>query len=196
MAQCSQCSNPAMFLLEGHPVCLHCYATFQQLIQARIATLNQELNYIADMAESMTGIYGVMPRYKVPQPVVHTGPMTFHNINVNKSVVGSINTGTIQRLNVALSQISLSGNEELQAGLKQFAEAVLDEATLDAKFRNDLLEQLAFISTQLASGQESRQRSVLAAVVESVANAVTTAGGLAKLWEALRPMIEKCLGAA
>jgi hypothetical protein len=51
----------------------------------------------------------------------------FHNIKVDRSVIGSINTGEVKRIDVAMSHIGAYGNEELVKALKEFTEAVINE---------------------------------------------------------------------
>lgn len=192
--RCSQCQNEAMFELEDHPLCLHCYSKYQQIVQARIAALNQELNYIADMMEATTGVYGVMPRYPVPQPpVMHTGPMTLHNIKVDRSIVGSINTGTIARLDVALGQIGMGGNEELRTALAEFTQAVLADKAIDDNFRNELLERLAFIGSQMAAKPAERQRGIVSAVMTAISLTVQNISTLGTLWDKARQYLERML---
>lgn len=55
------------------------------------------LNYLTARREMAVGMPGLFPRMEVPQPVIHSGH-TFHNVNVDRSVIDTINTGVIQNL--------------------------------------------------------------------------------------------------
>src|SRR5207247_9593391 len=64
------------------------------------------------------------PRYQVPEPtpIIQRGPMNFHNIKIDRSVVGAINSGDVQRIEVAMNNINAHGGEVLAAALKEFTE--------------------------------------------------------------------------
>src|SRR5437868_5036041 len=109
---CNQCGKPAIARVNGHPLCVGCYSIVQTAWREKDIALKEQLNYLMAEAEAVTGLYGTMPRYEVQTPVIHQGPMTFHNIRVDRSVVGAINTGDVKRIDVALSQISVAGEHE------------------------------------------------------------------------------------
>ena len=73
---------------------------------------------IASM-EMITGVTGY-PRYQVPEPspIIQRGPMNFPNIKIDRSVVGAINSGDVQRIEVAMNNIQALGGEALAGSLK------------------------------------------------------------------------------
>jgi hypothetical protein len=148
MAACSQCGKPAMYSRAGHPLCLDCNWKAVQTWQHRDAALKQQMNFLLDQAEALTGMYGVMPRYKVARPLIHQGPMNFHSINVDRSVVGAINTGNVEKMEVALNNIhTKNGNAELERALKEFTEAVLRETSLSVHAKDEIVEQSSIAAT-------------------------------------------------
>ena len=144
---------------------------------------------LLDQAEAMTGLYGVMPRYKIQPPVIHQGPMNFHSIKVDGSVVGAINTGNVKKMEVALNNIHFKNlNPELEQHLKQFTEEVLAEENLPVEAKNDIVEQLSVLAAQVAMPQESRIKIVMKALVTSIAaNIVST--GLVEHWATIKQML-------
>ena len=190
MPSCSQCGKPAIVSVGNNPLCVDCYLKFQQAIQIQNTMLVQEMNYLTDMMETTVGLYGILPRYKVPQPMVHQGPLTFHNIKVDQSVVGSINTGEVQRIDVAMSHIKTSGNEELVKALKEFTEAVIAETKLDAELKNQIIEQISFLASQSALPKEKRKIGIVKAVLLAVKNTVSTMVMLSSLWSKLQLLLE------
>jgi len=150
----------------------------------------QEMNYLTDMMEATIGLYEVLPRYKIPQPMVHQGPLTFHNIKVDQSVVGSINTGEVQRINVAMDHIKTSGNQELVKALEEFTEAVINETKLDAELKNQIIEQISFLAFQSTLPKEKRKPGIVKAVLLAVKNTVSTMVALSSLWSKLQPLLE------
>ena len=191
MPSCSQCGKPAIVLVGNNPLCVDCHLKFQQAIQIQNASLMQEINYLTDMMETTVGIYGVLPRYKVPQPMVHQGPLTFHNIKVDRSVIGSINTGEVQRIDVAMSHIKTSGNEELAKALKEFTETVIAEAKLDTELKNQIIEQISFLASQSALPKEKQKSGIVKAVLLGIKYTVSTIATLSPLWDKLQPLLER-----
>ena len=96
--------------------------------------------------------------------------MTFHTINVSRSVVGAINTGTVRQMEVALNHIHMTnGNPELETALKKFAEDVLAEGALTIDAKNEILQQLTALAEEIAKPNESRMMGVIKAFVVSIA---------------------------
>ncbi len=174
MSSCLQCGKPAIFRVRGNPLCIDCYLKLQQILEIQDARLVQEMNYLTDEIEAAVGLYGVLPRYNVPQPIFHQGPLTFHNIKVGHSVVGSINTGEVKRIDVAISNIKTSGNEKLVKALKEFTEAVISETKLNAELKNQVFEQISFLASQCGLPKEKQKPSIVKVILSSVRNMVST----------------------
>lgn len=187
---CDQCGKPAMYNVMGHPLCLDCCAKHEAMVRARTMMMREHVNFLLDQAEATTGLHGVTPRYKITKPVIHQGPMNFHNIKVDNSVVGAINTGMVGQIDVALDHVQVeSGSAEvLKAALKEFTEGTLREESLTNEAKNEILEQLAFLTTEITKPKQARVVVVLKALAESIAVKVATTG-LADLWNKIRQMV-------
>jgi hypothetical protein len=85
---CSQCGRPAIALVGDNdiPLCVDCYHKLVQATKTKDEMLVRELNYLSDMMEVMTGVHGILPRYRTPQPIVHQGPIT--SIRIDRSMEG------------------------------------------------------------------------------------------------------------
>lgn len=191
MAACTQCGKSAIVSVNNNPLCVDCHLKFQQAIRIQNDSLIQTLNYLTDMAEASIGLYGILPRYEVPQPIVHQGPLTFHNIKVDRSVVGSINTGEVQRIYVAMSHIKNSGNEGLVKALKEFTEAVIAETRLDAEAKNQIIEQISFLASRSVLPKEKRKSGIVKAVLLGVKDTISTIASLSHIWDKLQPLFER-----
>ena len=111
------------------PLCVDCNLKLAQAQQIRDRGLKQQANFLIDQMEARVGMPGVLPRYEIDTPVIHQGPMNFHNINVDRGVVGAINTGNVEKMEVALNDIHANNQDpQLENSLKQFTEAVLMDA--------------------------------------------------------------------
>ncbi|MFI5095316.1 MAG: hypothetical protein ACHQIK_17920 [Candidatus Acidiferrales bacterium] len=147
------------------------------------------MNFLLDQADAITGLSGVMPRYKISDPVIHQGPLNFHTINVDRSVVGAINTGSVKKMEVALNNVHAQNeNPELEGLLKEFAESVLREASLSVEAKNDIVEQLSVLTSQVALPKESRVVVVMKALITSIAANIASTG-LAQHWSSIKQLI-------
>jgi len=190
MIKCSQCGRPAIVEKSGHPLCVDCNLKFEQAFQIRDNALKQQLNFLLDEAEAVSGVYGVLPRHQIQMPVIHQGPMSIHNIRVDRSVVGVINTGNVKRMEVALDSIHAHNqNAVLEQDLKEFTEAVLRETKLSVEARNEILEQLSVLAAQMAMPGESRLKGVMKAIAANIA-ANIAATNLIAHWDKIRHLVK------
>lgn len=100
MTQCAQCNKIAIFVVgDGKvPLCIDCYLKLQQAIELEDRRLKEMMNYLTDHIEAAIGLYGILPRFPTSRPIVRQGPLTLNNININRSTIGTINTGEIKNL--------------------------------------------------------------------------------------------------
>jgi len=201
MISCAQCGKPAVVKLKHRatnnyeiPLCIDCNLKFQQAMELQYNRFASMLNFLTGEIEATTGLYGIHPRFEVTQPLVHQGPMTFHNIKVDRSVVGAINTGEVEKIDVAMSHISACGSEELARLLGEFTEAVIAEQNINAEVRNQIIEQIAFLATQSVLPRKNRKPSIIRAVLTSLKDAVATIASLSSLWDKLQPLLERAFG--
>ena len=191
MQSCNQCGKPAVVLVGNNPLCVECYLKFQQASKIFYDTLIQEENYLIDMMEATIGLPGVLPRIKTPQPIVYKGPLTFHNIKVDQSVIGAINTGEVKRIDVTMDYIKTSGNNELAQALKEFTQAVIDEKEIEIKMKNEIIEQISFITSQAALPKEKQKTSIVKTVLLAIKDTIFTISSLMLLWGKLQPLLER-----
>jgi hypothetical protein len=189
MTPCSQCGKPAVFNVNGHPICVDCNLKIQQASQIRNNALKERYNLLLDQADAVTGLHGVMARLPIQRPIIHEGPMSFHSIKIDKSVVGAVNTGTVEKMEVALNNIhALNQNAELEQHLKNFTEAVLHEAKLSAQAKNNVMEQLSELAAQVALPKESRAIVIMKALVTSIATNIASTG-LIEHWDKIKNLL-------
>ncbi len=98
MAACSQCGKPAVVGVGDNPLCVNCLYKFQQAILMRDRMLKEEVNFLIGQMEAVSSIYGLFPRYALPEPVIHQGPMNFHNIKVDSMPKESRSWGILKAL--------------------------------------------------------------------------------------------------
>jgi hypothetical protein len=149
------------------------------------------INMLEAEMEVATGFPGSCPRIEIQKPPpLHQGPVTFNNIKVDSSVIGSINTGQVEQINVAMDNIKAGGNDELANSIKQFTKAVLAEKELNAKSRGELIEQLSFVASQCASPKQVRKPPIVNAVLQEIDKVAMKFASLAPLWTPLLPLLQ------
>lgn len=187
MASCSQCGKPAKFESAAGPLCVDHYDTFQN-IYLKAANANiQELNLTAQAMNMLVGmdIAPMAEPIKIPEKKVK-----MNYINISHSVVGSVNTGEIKKLEVTIGQIEQNGNKDLAALVKTFTETALEEKKLDAKTQNELLEHINTLFEAAKAKKEERKPGLIALILSRVAAIVAVSEGLTKLWGQLKTVFE------
>ena len=101
MPNCSQCGKVAVAQAGDVPLCVDCVYKLQLAEYYRRQGYAQRMNFVLEQAEMITGISGG-PRVAMPPPppILRTGPMTFNNIRVDRSVVAQ---STLPRLSGLMS---------------------------------------------------------------------------------------------
>ena len=108
-----------------------------------------------------------------------------------ESVIGAINTGEVKRIDVTMDYIKTSGNNELAQALKEFTQAVIDEKEIEIKMKNEIIEQISFITSQAALPKEKQKTSVVKTVLLAIKDTISTISSLMLLWGKLQPLLER-----
>jgi len=180
MRTCSQCQRPAIVQRAGHFLCVEHNAMLQQTVDRENAADVAYFNYVKAEAEELAGLAPPgSARLEIPQPTVHTGPV--HNIRVDRSVVGAINTGVVQSLNVSVEAVRLQDADGAGA-IAQVAKAVQETRDLPLDRINAALEHLEFLASEAARPREERKRAVALAAAEAVQKILNLSADLAAIW--------------
>lgn len=189
-----------MFQYEGgHNLCVDCNAKVmaaERDRQAMLATASDHnarmINFLMGQMEATTGLHGLYPRIQVPDPapVVQTGPVNLHNINIDNSVVGALNTGTVQQLDVSISDIRTAGGQDLAEAIKDFTEAALAPTTeIDDEERQRILEEMTFLTDEIKRPPEERKAGMARMVMQRLKETATTVTALSVAWQHLEPLL-------
>lgn len=190
--KCDQCEKPGLVSHEGSMLlCIDCNLKFQQAQQIEHDRYTRDINYHHEEMVWTAGLSNAPPRYQEPQPIIHTGPITNHNIQIHGSVVGAINTGQIKNMNVALDHVQTSGSPELATRLQQLTEAVTASSELSQDLKKKAFDQLAFLTKQASLPREKRNASIGATILEGLERIINTSSGLLRIWQAAKPLIEQ-----
>lgn len=182
---CHQCGKPAIVGVgpEGKiRLCLDCYLKLQQAVSIQQAHLASMINYLTAEMESVAEFPGLLPRMEVPHPVIHAGH-TFHNIKVDRSVIGAINTGVIHSLDVAMTNIRAGGDEQVADSLRRMTEALIQSTDLATEQKNEALDHLAVIAEQASRPKQQRNVGALKVIIPAFERIIQNSAALVVLWQ-------------
>ncbi len=117
-----------------------------------------------------------------------------HNITVQDgSLVGAINTGHAEQVSVSIEKTKFGGSElALTKSLADFSQELLAGAQLQQHERDAILEQLSFLTAQVATPKAERKPGMIRFAIETVGKAATVPA-LTALWHHLHPLLIKAL---
>ena len=195
MSGCYNCGKPPIheMPIENGKVllCLDCYTKVHAIQQQQLASNINHMNYLTEMMEATVGIHGVLPRYHVPTPIqVKQGNLTFHNINVDNSTIGAINTGEVHNIDVAIDQIA---DQDVKNQLSQFTESVLRSTELADGKQNAIIEQLSFLMSEMKKQKYERKNTMIGRLLENI-TAEVAGSALVSTWIQLLPVLKQLLG--
>ncbi len=179
-----------MYTVSGWPLCLHCFSKIQQMEAQQQADRMVMMNYLLDSIDQTTGIPS-SARFRVPQPVINNRPVIqqknmTNNIKIDNSVVGAVNTGTINSLNQSLNTV----DPKLANALKLFSESVLVAAELDDKEKTAVLENAAFVTEQVGIPADTRKTSMIRNAYQAIRETVSVSASLTTIWRAIGPVLK------
>lgn len=182
--KCSQCNKQAIVQFDFGALCVDCYLKFMQAQDIRNASLERQINHLKDVMDYTMGVktYDRFPERK--PPVIQTAPVTMNSINIDKSVVGSVNTGYVKQLEVSMNTV-VKGAEEI----KSFAEGVLKNKELKASQKEELLRQLDYLTQQLRLPPKNRNVAVMKAVGNTMVEIINFSASLVALWGPVKTLL-------
>ncbi|MGZ5437881.1 MAG: hypothetical protein ACXWID_13755 [Pyrinomonadaceae bacterium] len=177
-----------MYIIDGHPLCLDCYAKWAQVKDAAIAQSLTLVNYYDEMQEYLIGLRSQAPRLRPPQTIQATfnrGETNLSNITIDGSVIGMLNTGNIEdvkNIDVHVTALTQTGNEEVAMALRTLTEAVIANQEISKEQRSEFLDQLNLVSSQAAMQANDRKPGLIKPVLNGLARGLTAVASLAEVW--------------
>lgn len=194
---CQSCSQrPAMYQLgNGTLLCLSCAYQHTQMINSQQRSMERMINFLMDEMDMAVG-FGVRgPRFPEPAPpVVQQQPTNvLHNVSIDRSVVGAVNSGTIQSLNQNMSNVSNSVNEDVAKIIKLVVEKILALNELKEKKRQEFIEKVDFLTEQIATSAPKRKLSMVKETLDWISRLFTTYEASGKIWLLAQAVFKKLI---
>jgi hypothetical protein len=163
----------------------------EQATSLRHAQLASLYNQALDDIDDIVGLPSTGGRiYIPPPPAINAGQTTYNNIQVDNSVVGAINTGNIEKLDVMMSVMRDANNQELADALQQLTQAILDTPDLQPNDKDFALEWLSFLSNQALTQETERQPTIGKTAIATLERILSNTGSIASIWSAVKPLLE------
>lgn len=195
MRTCQQCGRPAAICITNDDgelyLCVDCNLKLEHAETLEFQRTAQQLNLAAAAFEAMSGLQGLVPR--MPVPPVQTLPvltMNVNNINVDDSVIGVLNTGSIETVDHAVTVLKQSGAGEMAAAFSKLTQSVIDSREADNELRNQIVEILSVIADEAAKPKQERRAAVIPPLITELATSFSGLAGLSHLWQQYGPMIQ------
>lgn len=189
---CSQCGRPAYCSYNGHPLCVDHYGKVQEIEHAEFTRNAALLNYVGRQFHQISGLEGLVPpppQLNIPQPVTYVGHGAFQNINVDRSTIGSLNTGFIKNLDVRVSTLRQLGHEKVAHQLQQLTEAVVNSTQLAQEAKEEVIELLSALTNEIIKPPQSRSKSLIKSLASSLNQMLSGASSLATLWQTMNSLL-------
>ncbi len=174
------------------PLCVGCFHQFNvaRTLEFRLHAIH--LNHAAAEMDYLAPIGLRTPRIEVPD--IPRGPTILNHIELDNSVVGALNTGTVHSIDVTVSVLQGAGDKTLSEALKILAEAVANTSELNTEQKNETLQQVSFVGEQARCAAEERRPGILMPTLKAIGTTASTVGGLASAWDKVEPLIRAHFG--
>jgi hypothetical protein len=172
-------------------LCIDCNLKFEHAEALEFQRTAQQINLVADAFEAASGLPGLVPRMRVPTvQAVPIGNMNVNNINVDNSVIGVLNTGSIKTVDNSVTVLRQSGDEEMALAISKLTQSVIDSAHADNESKRQIVDLLSVIADEARKPQQERRRAVIPPLLTELATAFSGLAGLSHLWQQYAPMIQ------
>jgi hypothetical protein len=120
--------------------------------------------------------------------------LTLHNIRVDRSTVGAINTGEVAKIDVSITVLEQAGNKDVSEALRILAQAVVDASGMSDESKSQTLDQVGYLSEQAAAAAKDRKPGMIKAACAALTQVATTTTTLATAWNAVAPILHGHFG--
>jgi hypothetical protein len=191
--KCASCQNPAVLLVDLEsgriPLCLDCNLKFQQAEAIQQDQLIRAHNVLARQfdAAGLPGLYPTLPER--PVQVLNLGGATLNNIKISNSNVGVVNTGTIGKVDAAVTVMRQAGEADAATAIAKLTEAVLASVDASHEQKRSIVELLSVLSTEATAPKPIRRGAAMRAIAAEVSTLTQGVAALSQLWSQFRPSV-------
>jgi hypothetical protein len=157
--------------------------------------LERMINFLIDEMEMTSGVNLGGPRFpEPPSPVIQNSPTNVtHNITIDRSVVGAVNSGTIQNLNQSMNNISNNLNDNYAKIIKLVVEKILALNSINMDQKQEFTEKVAFLTEQLAVPEANRKRTLIKDTLDWISRILAGNEAAIKVWLLAKTLFDTLL---
>lgn len=191
--KCYQCDRPALYRVDeaNIPLCLDCYSKWSHIMNMQFLQNAAMMNRALDDMDMVTGMPlsgGRMPVQALAAAMQRKH--TLNNIHISQSQIGVLNTGSISKIDAAITLSQGSDAELVGSQIKALTEAVVQSEELNEVQKNEVLDLTETLAEEVVG---KRKPATINAVMKGITEKLTGAAGLLgaanKLWDALRMIL-------
>ncbi len=187
--KCSQCGKPAVGLIGNQPLCVDHYTKMAEIMQKQNDQLVGAMNYLTDLMEAQVGLSGVLPHIEIPRPIYNRSNTTVNKVTIDRSIVGAVNQGTVDNIEVSLNHIQQQQGDQLADAIKELTEAIAKDSSQELAARDELLQVLQVLASQAVQPKERRNKGLIKSLLGTLNSTLSSISTLAKLWEKFEPIL-------
>ena len=189
--KCSQCDTSAVWNIKGTYLCVNCYLKFQEANYLQYIQLASTYNELLDHMDGIAGLPRTGGRFQIPTPTtINTGQTTYNNIQVKDSIIGTINTGNVKKLDSSVSAMRCENRQELADAIQQLTQTILNAPDLEPSDKDSALECLSFLSDQALTPEMERQPTVGKTIISTLEKILANTGSVASIWSVVKPLFD------
>lgn len=192
--KCANCQNLAVLLVGPEsgriPLCLDCNLKFQQAMELQQDQLIRTHNLLALEFNATAGLPGLCPTLpERPVQVLNLGGATLNNIKISNSNVGVVNTGTVAKVDAAVTVMRQSGENDAATAIAKLTEAVLASVDASDEQKRSIVELLSVLSTEATAPKPIRRGAAMRAIATEISTLTQGVAALSQLWQHYGPVI-------
>ncbi len=111
------------------------------------------------------------------------------NIDVNSLTIGALNAGNIQSVDVSITNLKQSGNDQLANALVILTDSVIASGDLQNRVKDELIEILSFISSEATAPPERQRKAIAKSVIKKFEDTINVSANISQLWTTWGPHI-------
>lgn len=192
--QCSQCGKPAVVLVGNQPLCIDCEYKYQQsrwMVFVQSAAMLNLADRELTQAVGMPHLSNQINIPPAPVPPIHYNNQT---VTVTGGIIGAINFGNVNDIQVHLQTLTQNGEVAVADAMANLTNAILNSNEIADAEKNELLEHVAFLTTQASAPLAERKPGIIKTVVSAVKEGAGAISSVAGAWGAVEPLLHGHFG--
>lgn len=173
--------------MSGQNLCVEHAAMLSGMVERQRAQNAAMINYLTEQIEYTMGAPSSGPRIAIPQPpptVVHSGDITNNQFRIDRSVIGSLNTAEVAKIEVSMNNIQNNDSSDFTTAIKELTEAFAANTALQNSKKEELVEILSYLSNQATLPEHQQQKTLIKRMLGRVPQIIASAADLTALWTA------------